>query len=81
MSGRVKKEVEETDLIKPQPFHEENRKYVEDGDVILAQLAHSLSSSIFLFLFLSIFIILVSNRITPPDASDLAFFFFLFFLK
>ncbi|XP_034913011.1 B3 domain-containing protein Os01g0234100 isoform X2 [Populus alba] len=38
MSGRVKKEVEETDLIKPQPFHEENRKYVEDGDVILAQL-------------------------------------------
>ncbi|KAJ6990221.1 B3 domain-containing protein [Populus alba x Populus x berolinensis] len=32
MSGRVKKEVEETDLIKPQPFHEENRKYVEDGD-------------------------------------------------
>ncbi|KAF9678480.1 hypothetical protein SADUNF_Sadunf07G0039300 [Salix dunnii] len=32
MSGRVKKEAEETDLIKPQPFHEENRKYVEDGD-------------------------------------------------
>ncbi|KAI9391092.1 hypothetical protein POPTR_007G042500v4 [Populus trichocarpa] len=32
MSGRVKKEVEETDLIKQQPFHEENRKYVEDGD-------------------------------------------------
>ena len=71
----MKKEAEETDLIKPQPFHEENRKYVEDGDVILAQLALSLSSSVFLFLLLSIFILSVSNKITPPDASDLAFLF------
>jgi hypothetical protein len=72
MSGRVKKEVEETDFIKPLLFNKEQLKSVKD---VPLPLPLSLAAYLNLLGFLRDF-----QKQAPPDTSDLAFFYlFLFY--
>lgn len=72
MSGRVKKEVEETDFIKPLLFNKEQLKSVKD---VRLPLPLSLAAYLNLLGFLR-----DSQKLAPPDTSDLAFFYlFLFY--
>jgi hypothetical protein len=73
MSGRVKKEVEETDFIKPLLFNKEQLKSVKDVPLPLP-LPLSLAAYLNLLGFLRDF-----QKLAPPDTSDLAFFSTCFF--